>query len=128
MGSADNFAIEQGKADRAIEWMNFYAKKSNKRFEAKLQGYLLSTIKFGSFEVISWKGDWSSARSVMLKASSKLKIKVLESGYHEKGNLLSSFFGVSVEFAKIYRNGNLVGQIELKLKSGKWIAKSEKSG
>jgi hypothetical protein len=64
----------------------------------------------------------------MLKASSKLKIKVLESGYHEKGNLLSSFFGVSVEFAKIYRNGNLVGQIELKLKSGKWIAKSEKSG
>ena len=128
MGSADNFAIEQGKADRAIEWMNLYAKKNNKRFEAKLQGYLLSTIKFGSFEVISWKGDWSSARSVMLKASSKLKIKVLESGYHEKGNLLSSFFGVSVEFAKIYRNGNLVGQIELKLKSGKWIAKSEKSG
>jgi len=128
LGSADNFAIEQGKADRAIEWMNLYAKKNNKRFEAKLQGYLLSTIKFGSFEVISWKGDWSSARSVMLKASSKLKIKVLESGYHEKGNLLSSFFGVSVEFAKIYRNGNLVGQIELKLKSGKWIANSEKSG
>ena len=126
MGSADNFAIEQGKADRAIEWMNFYAKKNNKRFEAKLQGYLLSTIKFGSFEVISWKGDWSSARSVMLKASSKLKIKVLESGYHEKGNLLSSFFGTSREFAKIYRTGNLIGQIELGSKSGKWTIKSEK--
>src|SRR2546422_10466325 len=107
--------------------MNFYAKKTNKRFEAKLQGYLLSTIKFGSFEVISWKGDWSSARNVLLRASSKLKIKVLEAGYHEKGNLLSAFFGASSEFAKVYRNGNLIGQIELGLKSGKWMVKSEKS-
>jgi hypothetical protein len=128
LASADNFAVEQGKAEKAIEWMNFYAKKNNKRFEAKLQGYLLSTIKFGNFEVICWKGDWSSARKIMLKASNKLKIKVLEAGYHEKGNLLSSFFGVSSEFAKIYRNGNLIGQIELQLKLGKWTAKTEKSG
>ena len=96
--------------------MNFYAKKSNKRFEAKLQGYLLSTIKFGSFEVISWKGDWSSARQCHVKSKHKLKIKVLESGYHEKGNLLSSFFGVSVEFAKIYRNGNLCWSNRTKIK------------
>jgi hypothetical protein len=128
LANADNFAIEQGKADKAIEWMNLYAKKSNKKFEAKLQGYQLSTIKFGSFEVISWKGDWSYARNVLLKASSKLKIKVLEAGYREKDNLLSSFFGVSSEFAKVYRSGILIGQLELELKSGKWVAKSEKSG
>jgi hypothetical protein len=128
LASADNFAVEQGKAEKAIEWMNFYAKKSNKRFEAKLQGYILSTIKFGSFEVISWKGDWSSARKIMVKASNKLKIKVLEAGYHKKGNLLSSFFGVSSEYAKIYCNGNFIGQIELQLKLGKWTAKTEKSG
>ena len=128
MASADNFAIEQGKADKAIEWMNLYSKKSNKKFEAKLQGYHLSTIKFGSFEVISWKGDWSYARNVLLKASSKLKIKVLEAGYREKGNLLSSFFGASSEFAKVYRSGILIGRLELELKSGKWVAKSEKSG
>ena len=126
MASADNFAIEQGKADKAIEWMNLYAKKSNKKFEAKLQGYQLSTIKFGSFEVISWKGDWSTARNIMLKASSRLNMKVLEAGYHEKGNLLSSFFGTSREFAKVYRTGNLIGQIELGSKSGKWTIKSEK--
>ena len=128
MASADNVAVEQGKADRAIEWMNSYANKNNKKFEVKLKGYLLSTIKFGNFEVISWKGDWSSARSILLKASSKLNMKVLEAGYHEKGNLLSSFFGASSEFAKVYRSGNLIGQIELGSKSGKWIAKSEKSG
>jgi hypothetical protein len=128
LASADNFAIEQGKAEKAIEWMNLYSKKSNKKFEAKLQGYQLSTIKFGSFEVISWKGDWSYARNILLKASSKLKIKVLEAGYREKGNLLSSFFGVSSEFAKVYRSAILIGRLELELKSGKWVAKSEKSG
>ena len=71
--------------------MNSYAKKNNEKFEVKLEGYFLSTIKFGSFEVISWKGDWSIARNIMLKTSSRLNMKVLEAGYHEKGNLLSSF-------------------------------------
>lgn len=126
MARADNFAVEQGKADRAIEWMNSYAKKNNEKFEVKLEGYPLSTIKFGNFEVISWKGDWSTARNIILKASSKLNMKVLEAGYHKKGNLLSSFFGASREFAKVYRTGNLIGQIELGSKSGKWTIKSEK--
>ena len=77
MASADNFAVEQGKADRAIDWMNSYAKKNNKKFEAKLEGYSLSTIKFGNFEVISWKGDWSVARNIIIKVSSKLNMKVI---------------------------------------------------
>lgn len=128
MASADNFAVEQRKAESAIEWMNSYAKKSSKKFEAKLKGYHLSTIKFGDFEVIAWRGDWSAARGILLKASSKLSMKVLEAGYHEKGNLLSSFFRVTREFAKVYHNGNLIGQIELESKSGKWVVKSEKSG
>jgi hypothetical protein len=126
LARADNFAVEKGKADRAIEWMNSYAKKNNEKFEVKLEGYFLSTIKFGSFEVISWKGDWSTARNIMLKASSRLNMKVLEAGSHEKGNLLSSFFGASREFAKVYRTGILIGQIELGSKSGKWTIKSEK--
>ena len=126
MARADNFAVEKGKADRAIEWMNSYAKKNNEKFEVKLEGYFLSTIKFGSFEVISWKGDWSTARNIMLKASSRLNMKVLEAGYHEKSSLLSSFFGTSREFAKVYRTGILIGQIELGSKSGKWTIKSEK--
>jgi hypothetical protein len=128
LASADNFAVEQRKAESAIEWMNSYAKKSSKKFEAKLKGYHLSTIKFGDFEVIAWRGDWSAARDIMLKASSKLSMKVLEAGYHEKGNLLSSFFRVTREFAKVYHSGNFIGQIELESKSGKWVVKSEKSG
>jgi hypothetical protein len=128
LARADNFAVEQGKAEKAIEWMNSYAKKNNKNLEVKREGYLLPTTRFGNFEFISWKGDWSAARSIMLKASSKLNMKVLEAGYHQKGNLLSSFFGVSSEFGKVYRSGTLIGQIELGSKSGKWIVKSERYG
>ena len=73
MARADNFAVEKGKADKAIEWMNSYAKKNNEKFEVKLEGYFLSTIKFGSFEVISWKGDWSIARNIMLKTKQQVK-------------------------------------------------------
>ena len=36
------------------------------------------------------------------------------------------FLEASREFAKVYRNGNLIGQIELGSKSGKWTIKSEK--
>jgi hypothetical protein len=128
LAGADNFAVEQGKVEKAIEWMNSYAKKNNKNLQIKQEGYLLSTVRFGNFEFISWKGDWSAARTIMLKASSKLNMKVLEAGYHKKGNLLSSFFGLSSEFGKVYRSGTFIGHIELGLKSGKWIVKSERYG
>jgi hypothetical protein len=124
--SANNFAVEQAKSGKAIEWMNSYAKIKNKKFEARLEDYSLSTLKFGNFEVIYWKGDWSAARSIIIKASSKLNMKVIEAGYHKKGNLVSLLFGGSDEIAKVYSGGNLIGNIVLKSKSGKWIVKSEK--
>jgi len=125
MATADNFAVEQEAANKAIEWMNAYAKKNNHKFEAKLKGYTLQTLQFGTFEVISWKGEWSAARNIINRASSKLGIKVVESGYHENKSLLASMLGSS-EFAKVYSGGRLVGNIELGSKSGRWIARSEK--
>ncbi|MGI0015160.1 MAG: hypothetical protein ACREBU_17235 [Nitrososphaera sp.] len=125
MAGADNFGIEQGKAGNAVEWMNSYAKKNNERFEARLAGYSMRTIKFGSFEVITWSGDWSSARNAIKKVSSKLGAKVVESGYHEKRSLLSAMFGGSTEYAKVFSRGKLVGRIELKMKAGRWVVKSE---
>ena len=127
MAKVDNFAVEEGKEEKAVSWMNSYAKKNNQKFEAKLEGYRINTIKFGSFEVISWRGDWSAARKIMLKASEKLNMRILEAGYHEKGDLISSFFRRSDEFAKVYRSGNLIGNLKLDLKSGKWTVKSERS-
>jgi hypothetical protein len=126
LATTDNFAIEQGKAQRAIEWLNSYATKNNKKLEVRLEGYLLSTTKFGNFEVVSWRGEWSTARNLIIKASKKLNIKVVEAGYHVKGQLLSSLFGVSREFAKVYSGGNMIGNLELGIRSGRWIVKGEK--
>ena len=126
MPSANNFALQQGKSAKAIEWMNSYAKMKNKKLEVRLEEYSLCTVKFGKFDVIYWKGDWSAARSIIIKASSKLNMKVIEAGYHKKGNFMSLLLGGSDEIAKVYSGGNLVGNIVLKSKSGKWIVKSEK--
>lgn len=125
MAGADSFAVEHGKGEQAIKWMNEYAQKNSINFEAKLEGYSMPTVKFGSFEFISWKGDWPAARNIIKKASGKLRMKTLESGYHEKKDLLSSMFGTNTEFAKVYSNGNLVGQLEIKSKGGKWTVKNE---
>ncbi len=124
LAGADSFAVSQGEAAETVEWMNATVKKNKQRFHSKLSGYSMQTIRFGNFEIVSWSGDWSIARSIIRKASSKLGVKVIESGYHEKRDLLSSMFGGS-EFGKVYSNGKLVGQIEMEKKSGKWISKSE---
>ena len=127
MTSANNFALEKGKSAKAIDWMNSYAKMKNRKLEIRSENYSLSTLKFGNFEAISWNGDWSAARLIIVKASSKLNMKVIEAGYHKKGSLISSLLGVSDEIAKVYSGGKLVGNIVLKSKSGKWIVKSEKT-
>jgi len=125
LAGADNFAVERRKAQQAIDWINAYAKKNNHKLECKLAGYLMQTVKFGSFEMITWSGDWSIARNIIQKASKQLRAKVIESGYHEKRDLLSTMFGASSEYGKVYSNGKLVGHIEMNKKAGKWIAKEE---
>ena len=125
LAEADSFAVERGKAQQVVDWMNSFAKKNNQEFEARLAGYTMQTIKFGDFEMIAWSGDWSVARSIIQKASSKMRSKVIESGYHEKRGLLSAMFGSSSEYGKVYSNGTLVGKIETIKKSGRWTAKVE---
>lgn len=126
MARSDNFAIEKDKAEKAINWMNIYAATRNKKFNAKLIGYTLSTVNFGTFEVISWEGEWSAARHIIVKVSSKLNMKIVEAGYHSKSNILESFLGLGKEYAKVYSGGVLTGNIILGMKRGKIIADSEK--
>jgi hypothetical protein len=124
LAGTDSFAVGKEKAAETVEWMNMTAKKNKQKFQSKLAGYSMQTVRFGSFEIISWSGDWAIARSIIRKASSKLSTKVIESGYHEKRDLLSAMFGGS-EFGKVYSNGKLIGQIEMEKKSGKWKSRSE---
>jgi hypothetical protein len=108
--------------------MNAYSKKHNKKFETIQSGKFLITRNFGEFEMISWKGDWSFARQVVVRASSKVGAKVIEAGYHKKGNLFQAFFGINQEYAKVYSNGTFIGNVVLETKDGNWIAKFEKLG
>lgn len=125
MAGADNFGLEKGKAEKAIEWMNTYSNTNKLRFESRLLGQSVETIKFGNFQLFSWSGEWSSARKIIKKVSGKLGIKTIESGFHEKRDLLSAMFGASSEYAKVYSSGRLVGNLELVKKSGKWTPQSE---
>jgi hypothetical protein len=128
LAGTDNFGVEKGMGHRAIEWMNSYSQEKKKEFEARLEGYQISSKNFGDFEIISWNGNWSDARKIIIKASTKLSMKVIESGYHQKDNLFLSFFGIGKEFAKVYKKGNYIGAIVLGMRSGKWYIKSEKPG
>jgi hypothetical protein len=128
LAGADNFGVENGMGIRAVDWMNLYSIEKKKKFKAKLEGYRISSKNFGDFEIMSWSGDWSDARKIIVRASTKLSMKVLESGYHQKDTLLYSLFGLGKEFAKVYKKGTYVGTIVLAMRSGKWYVKSEKLG
>ena len=94
MAGTDNFGVEGGMGYRAIEWMNSYSKEKKMDFKARLEGYQISSKNFGNFEIISWSGNWSDALKIIIKSSSKLSMKVIESGYDQKDNLFLSFFGL----------------------------------
>ncbi len=127
MASASNFAIEKGKSENAITWINeFNLKNNNKSFKVSVSGYPLNTLNFGSFDLIEWHGDWSIARNAFKKVSSKLNIKVIESGYHKKGNIIEAFLGMSKEYGKVYSGGKFIGTVIFAKRSGRWIAEKEK--
>ena len=128
MASANNFGIEKGKGDLALKWINAYLVKNNKSFKVSVTTNKLETLNFGTFDLIEWHGDWSIARNVIKKVSSKLNIRVVEAGYHKKGNIVESFFGMSQEYCKVYSSGKFVGTLILKKRSGNWIVDKEKRG
>ena len=128
MASANNFGIEKGKGDLALKWINEYLVKNNKSFKVSVTTNKLETLNFGTFDLIEWHGDWSIARNVIKKVSSKLNIRVVEAGYHKKGNIVESFFGMSQEYCKVYSSGKFIGTLILKKRSGNWIVDKEKRG
>jgi len=127
LASSSNFAIEKGKSEKAVSWIkDFNIKNNNKSFKISVSKYPLNTLNFGSFDLIEWQGDWSIARNVVKKVSGKLNIKVIESGYHKKGNIVESFLGMSKEYGKVYSGGKFIGTVIFAKRSGRWIAEKEK--
>jgi len=109
MGSSETFGIEQDYGEEVIAWLNEQAKKQNMKLEARLYGYSISTKNFGDFEMFSWMGNVQNARKLVIKASKRFKIRVIEGGYKPKEKL---FKMKKFDFAKVKKGEKTIGQLE----------------
>ena len=109
MATSETFGIEKGHGKEIVEWLNEQSKIQNIKLEARLYNYEVSTKNFGYFEMFSWMGDVQIARKMIIKASKKFKIKVIEGGYKPKEKL---FKMKKFDFAKVKKGDKTIGQLE----------------
>ena len=109
MGNSETFGVQKGHGKQIVEWLNEQSKKQNNKLEARLYDYVVSTKNFGDFEMFSWMGDVQIARKMIIKASKKFKIKIIEGGYKPKDKI---FKMKKLDFAKIKKGDKTIGQLE----------------
>lgn len=125
MKNSESFGIESGFGSKVIEWLNDEAKKQNLKFEARLYGHTIATQNFGSFEMFSWIGDVQIARKLIIKASKRFKIKVIEGGYKTKERI---FHTKKSDYAIVRKGEEIIGHLEFEASrfgSEKWRVKVE---
>ena len=88
MSDSETFGVEKGYGEDIVSWLNNQAKIQGVKLEARLYGYEISTKNFGDFEMFSWIGDVQIARKMIIKASKRFKVKVIEGGYKPREKLL----------------------------------------
>ena len=109
MRNSETFGVEKGYGKEIVEWLNEQSKIQNNKLEARLYDYEISTKNFGDFEMFSWMGDVQIARRMIIKASKKFKIKVIEGGYRPKEKI---FQMKKFDFAKVKKGDKTIGQLE----------------
>ena len=109
MRDSETFGIEKGRGGEVISWLNEHAKTQKIKLEARLYGYTISTKNFGDFEMFSWIGDVQVARKLIIKASKRFKVKVIEGGYKPKDKVISM---KKFDFAKVKKGDKTVGQLK----------------
>lgn len=125
MKNSESFGIESGFGSKVIEWLNDEAKKQNLKFEARLYGHTITTQNFGSFEMFSWMGYVQIARKLIIKASKRFKIKVIEGGYKTKERI---FHTKKSDYAIVRKGEDVIGHLEFEASrfgSEKWRVKVE---
>ena len=123
MTDSETFGIEKGYGKEVVSWLTEQSK--DKKFEARLYGYSVTTQNFGEFEMFSWRGDVQVARKLIIKASKRFKIKVIEGGYKPKEKI---FHLKKFDFAKIRKGDRTIGQLEFevsRLGNQQWEIKNE---
>jgi hypothetical protein len=109
MRDSETFGVEKGYGAEVVSWLNNQAKIQGVKLEARLYGYEVSTKNFGDFEMFSWMGDVQIARKMIIKASKRFKVKVIEGGYKPKEKLLRL---KKFDFAKVKKGDKTIGQLE----------------
>ncbi len=125
MGNSETFGIEKGYGNEVISWLNEQAKSPDRKLEARLYGYDISTKNFGDFEMFSWMGDVQIARKLIIKASKRFKVKVIEGGYKPKEKI---FRMKKFDFAKVKKGDKTIGQLEFtvsRFRNEQWEIENE---
>ena len=125
MSDSETFGIENGHGQEVIAWINEQVKTQKTKLEARLYDYIIHTKNFGDFEMFSWIGDVQTARKMIIKASKRFKIKVIEGGYKPKERV---FRMKKFDYAKVRKGDKTIGQIEFeasRLGNNQWEIKNE---
>ena len=109
MRESETFGAENGSGEEIVQWMNEEAKKRKQKFEARLYDYTIKTENFGTFEMFSWMGDVKIARSLIVKASRKFRVKVIEGGYKAKEKIYST---KKADFAMVRKGDRIIGHLK----------------
>jgi len=110
MKFSETFGIEKGYGEEVMAWLNEQSKEG--KFEARLYGYSVSTKNFGEFEMFSWRGEVQIARKLIIKASKRFKIKVIEGGYKPSEKI---FRVKKFDYAKVRKGDKTIGQLEFEM-------------
>ncbi|MDB9722208.1 hypothetical protein OAA51_04240 [Nitrosopumilus sp.] len=125
MANSETFGVEKGHGEKIVGWLNEQSKTQNIKLEARLYNYEVSTKNFGYFEMFSWMGDVQIARKMIIKASKKFKVKVIEGGYKPKEKL---FKMKKFDFAKVKKGDKTIGQLEFavsRIGNAQWEIQNE---
>ena len=123
MRDSETFGVEKGHGQEVIDWLNEQAK--DKKLEARLYGYTIKTENFGEFEMFSWRGEVQIARKLIIKASKRFKIKIIEGGYKPSERV---FRMKRFDYAKVRKGDRTIGQLELEIPgvgNHQWTIKNE---
>ena len=125
MRDSETFGVEKGHGEEVVAWLNEQSKKQKLKLEARLYGYTVSTKNFGDFEMFSWMGDVQNARKLIIKASKRFKIKVIEGGFKPKDRTFSM---KKFDYAKVKRGDKTIGQLEFvasRFRNDQWEIQDE---
>jgi len=109
MADSETFGVEKGHGEEVVAWLNEQAKSQSIKLEARLYGYSVTTENFGEFEMFSWIGNVQNARKMIIKASKRFKVKVIEGGYKPKEKIIKM---KKFDFAKVKKGDKTIGQLE----------------